>query len=77
MYADERAESWLERWAELDFCFTPDEICRLIDLRRRYAELVRYREQGLDVRRLEFARWLARTGRLSEGMAATTELQAA
>lgn len=53
--------------AELDLAtFTEDEIARLRALSRRFDSHAEYFEMDLDVRRLEFARWLVQHGRLSE-----------
>lgn len=68
MFAWERAGAALQRATALDPSFTPEEASRLTDLQKRY-RTQQYREHGLDARRLEFARWLIRTGRLSEDIA--------
>lgn len=78
MLAWEGAGDMLEHPAELDSCFSLEEARQLADLQRRYG-LLRYHEQGFDVRRLAFARWLVHTGRLSEDVAAgaaTAEIRA-
>jgi hypothetical protein len=67
MFARQREGTLRERPAGLDARFAPEEICRLEDLRRRYSDL-QYSEQGLDIRRLEFARWLVHTGTLREDL---------
>lgn len=46
--------------------FTPEEIARLVALRARSRSLDI--EQGIDERRLTFARWLVDHGKLSEGL---------
>jgi ABC-type branched-subunit amino acid transport system ATPase component len=46
--------------------FTAVELARLERLRERHAAYLGYAEQGLDLRRLEFARWLVQRGILSE-----------
>lgn len=51
---------------ELGCEFTPQEAARLAALYEQYRTRPDYGELGLDIRRLEFARWLVRTGRLSE-----------
>ncbi|HEV2235622.1 MAG TPA: hypothetical protein VGR57_03085 [Ktedonobacterales bacterium] len=66
MFAQYGARVPRVRLARLDRRFSAAEVRRLADLRRRYVAL-QYREWGLDLHRLEFARWLARTGRLNEG----------
>lgn len=71
MFAWERAGIALQKATGLDQCFTPEEASRLTELQQRY-RTQQYREHELDVRRLEFARWLVRTGRLSEDIAAST-----
>lgn len=48
--------------------FTGAEICRLSELRRTLAEECKYMELA-DYRRLEFARWLVVTGKLTEQVA--------
>lgn len=55
---------------ELGGEFTWWEAACLLALRERYQGWPDYVELGLDIRRLEFARWLVRTGRLSEQCAA-------
>ena len=51
---------------ELGCEFTPREAACLSALRERYHAQPDYVELGLDIHRLEFARWLVRTGRLRE-----------
>lgn len=70
MLAWEGDGAMLQCPAELDSCFSPEEARQLTDLQRRYGPLLHYHELGFDVRRLEFALWLVRTGRLSENVAA-------
>jgi hypothetical protein len=67
MFAKRFGKSLHEQPAELDVRFAEEEVGRLERLRRHYADL-QYSEQGLDIRRLEFARWLVRTGRLREDL---------
>lgn len=47
--------------------FTAEEWGRLSALRERISSLPDYRELDLDICRLEFACWLVRHGKLSEG----------
>lgn len=47
--------------------FSAEEWERLSALRERISSLPDYRELDLDICRLEFARWLVRHGKLSEG----------
>jgi hypothetical protein len=47
--------------------FTPAEVARLADLRRRY-DRGEFRELTDAQRRLRFARWLVARGRLSEAL---------
>ena len=54
---------------ELGHEFTPQEAARLAALYEQYRTQPDYGELGLDIRRLQFARWLVRTGRLSEEFA--------
>lgn len=47
---------------------TAEEMWRLSVLLRRYGDQPLYVELGLDIRRLEFARWLVQRGVLNEGL---------
>jgi hypothetical protein len=49
-----------------DASFTPEQQERLLALRARLHDQPDPGEFGLDLRRLEFARWLVQTGRLSD-----------
>lgn len=55
---------------ELGCEFTPREAASLAALRERHRVQPDYVELGLDIHRLEFARWLVRTGRIGEECAA-------
>jgi hypothetical protein len=49
-----------------DGAFSREECARLTALRERVQARPDYIELGLDIRRLEFARWLVLQGKLSE-----------
>lgn len=53
--------------------FTPEQRQRLLALRERAQTQPDVGEFGLDLRRLQFARWLVETGRLSEDLPAGEE----
>lgn len=55
---------------ELGGEFTQREAACLLALRERYQGRPDFVELGLEIQRLEFARWLVQTGRLSEECAA-------
>ena len=46
--------------------FAEIEIYQLLQLRRKYADQQAKREESATFRRLQFVRWLVRTGRLTE-----------
>jgi hypothetical protein len=52
----------------LDDRFTAEEVQRLTALRQRVNVQPMHLDLGIDVRRLEFARWLVEHGRLGEEM---------
>ncbi len=54
--------------------FSRTEIYRLLRLCEQYAIEQANRQRSLILRRLEFVRWLVRTGRLSERTVRETEL---
>lgn len=59
------------RAATLAATFTPEEFARLRLLREQYETNRNCREYCLDLRRLQFVRWLVENGRISEGVAET------
>jgi hypothetical protein len=52
----------------MEDAFTPEQLARLRALRAAYHENPTLAELGLDLRRLEFARWLVARGMLNEGL---------
>jgi len=46
--------------------FTSDEFARLNSLKTNFRSRAEYLERMMDERRLEFARWLVKNGKLSE-----------
>jgi hypothetical protein len=49
--------------------FSAQEIDRLIWFRRRYAQKSEMDQASLDLRHLEFVRWLVQTGKLTDQLA--------
>lgn len=49
--------------------FSAQEIDRLIRFRRRYAQKSEMDQASLDLRHLEFVRWLVQTGKLTDQLA--------
>jgi hypothetical protein len=49
--------------------FSAQEIDRLCRLRRAYADKGEMDQAALDLRRLQFARWLVETGKLTDQLA--------